>query len=116
MEREYNHNIKAVLNNMAEGARDDYDYLFQKAAQVMRRQGRIIKLEKLTKLHPSIQRLILRLAIAKVKGDTRRITYQHIKELEDLILRRPENSIVDLPLGISCVKKKKSLTFYRRKN
>jgi len=65
-------------------------------------------------LHPAIQRLIVRRAIASVKGDTRRITFQHIREIEDLVLNRPLNSIVDLPKGVSVVKKKTALFFYQR--
>lgn len=75
---------------------------------------RSINIEKFLKLHPSIQRLVLRLNIAAVKGDMRRITFQHIKEIEDLISSRPINSIVDLPKGVSVIKKKKILSIYRR--
>jgi len=76
--------------------------------------SRSINLKKFLKLHPAIQRMVLRLAITRVKGDTRRITFQHIKELEDLILNRPVNSVVDLPKGVSVIREKKYLSFYRR--
>jgi len=73
-----------------------------------------VDLDKFLKLHTAIRRLALRMAIVKLKGDTRRITFQHIKELEDLVANRPTGSIVDLPKGISVVKAKKYLSFYRR--
>jgi tRNA(Ile)-lysidine synthase len=73
-----------------------------------------IGLKKFSKLHTSIRRLVLRAMIARIKGDTRRITLQHIKELEDLILNRPADSLVDLPKGVFVVKKKNALQFYRR--
>lgn len=114
LEKEYNRNIKEVLSNMAESAGYDYAYLNRTANQALERLGTKINLEKLLKLHPAIQRLILRMRYALVKGNTRRITFKHIKELEELILNRPVNSIVDLPSGISVIKKKKSLSFYRR--
>ncbi len=114
LKRQYNQNIKEILSNMAQSVALDYDYLSRLAHQAMRRIGAKINLKKFLRLHPAMQRMLLRLAISKVKGDTRRINFQHIKELEDLISNRPVNSIVDLPKGVSVVKRKKSLSFYRR--
>lgn len=114
LENEYNRNIKELLSNMAQSLRDDYNYLNRVAKSSAKRLGRKINLKKFLKLHPAIQRLVLRLNIARLKGDMRRISFQHIKELEDLILNRPTNSIVDLPKGISVVKKKSSFSFYKR--
>ncbi len=114
LEKGYNRNIKEVLSNTAESAAYDYDYLSGQASRAVQRLGRKINLEKFLKLHPAIQRLILRLNIARLAGNTRRISFQHIKEIEDLVLNRPTQSIVDLPKGVSVVKKKKHLVFYRR--
>lgn len=114
LEKEYNKNIKEVLSNLAESVGFDYDYLNHTANLAVKRLGTKVNLVKLLKLHPAIQRLILRMNIARVKGDTRRITFKHIKELEDLIFHRPINSIVDLPQSVSVIKKKKSLLFYRQ--
>ena len=114
LKEEYNKNIKEVLAGMAQNTGSDYDYLQHVAERSMRGLKAKLNLDKLKKLHPAIQRLILRRAIASVKGDTRRITFKHIKEIEDLILNRPKNSVVDLPKGISVVKKK-HLFFYRKK-
>jgi len=115
LEKDYNRNIKKVLSNMAESVGFDYDYLYRQANLKMINLREKIKLNQFLKLHPAIQRLILRLSIARVKGDTRRITFQHIKELEDLILNRPVNSIVDLPKGVSAVKRRTTLAFFRKK-
>ncbi|MCX5702145.1 MAG: tRNA lysidine(34) synthetase TilS [Candidatus Omnitrophica bacterium] len=115
LEKEYNKNIKSVLNNMAESAGYDYDYLIRIAKRVLKRLSTKINLDKFLRLYPAMQRLVLRLTIAKVKGDTRRLTFQHIRELEDLILNRPVNSVVDLPKGISVIKKQKYLVFFCRK-
>lgn len=113
LEREYNRNIKEVLANMADSAAYDYDYLIRAARRSIRKPTARIALKKFLRMHPAMQRLVLRLMIAQVKGDTRRITFQHIKEIEDLVLNRPPNSIVDLPKGISVIKKK-SLSVYRK--
>lgn len=110
----YNKNIKEVLSNMAESTGYDYDCLFRIANKFVKKSGTSFELKKFLKLHPSIQRLILRLMIARIKGDTRRITFQHIREIEDMIFNRPVNSVVDLPKGVSVTKKKRFLSFYRR--
>ena len=114
LEREYSANIKEVLSNMAEAVGLDYDYLYGKADYSLKGFGRRIDLKKFLRLHPAIQRLVLRLAIARIKGDTRRLTFQHIREIEDLILNRPVNSIVDLPKGVSVVKQNRYLSIYRK--
>ncbi len=114
LEKEYNKNIKEVLSNMAESTGYDYDYLIGVAERLAKGQKTKLNLSRLKRLHPAIRRLLLRMSIVRVKGDTRRIAFQHIKELEDLILNRPINSIVDLPKGVSVVKKKNHLYFYRK--
>lgn len=115
LEKEYNPNIKEVLSSMALCAGYDYDYLSRMAARTAKRFGSRINLDKFLKLHPAMQNLVLRLEFARVKGNMRRIGFVHIKEINDLILSRPVNSVVDLPSGVSVVKKKKTLLFYRRR-
>jgi tRNA(Ile)-lysidine synthase len=114
LEKEYNKNIKEVLANMAESLGYDYDYLVKAGNRAGRQMRTKINLKKLSRLHPALQRIIFRYAIASLKGNTRRITFQHIKEIEDLLLNRPINSIVDLPQRVSVVKKKNYLSFYRK--
>lgn len=114
LERQFNPNIKDVLSNMAENSAVDYDFLSKQAERESNKLGRVIDLNKFSRLHQALQRLVLRTRVSELKGDTRRLTFQHIKELEDLIAIRPENSVVDLPRGISVVKRKKKLNFFRR--
>jgi tRNA(Ile)-lysidine synthase len=114
LEKEYNGNIREVLAGTAETAGYDYDFLNLQAERAFKKMGGVIKLERFAVLHPALQRLMFRLAIAKIQGNTRRITLQHIRELEDLVSNRPAGSIVDLPQGASVVKKKTSLRFYLR--
>ncbi|MEI6631925.1 MAG: tRNA lysidine(34) synthetase TilS [bacterium] len=116
LEKKYNKNIKEVLGNMASSIALDYDYLSRQANAANKRIGKKVYIDRLLKLHPSIQRLILRAQVARLAGDTRRLNFQHIKEIEELILSRPLGSIVDLPKNISVVKKKNSLLIYRRKH
>ncbi|MFH0790886.1 MAG: tRNA lysidine(34) synthetase TilS [Candidatus Omnitrophota bacterium] len=113
LEKEYNKNIKGVLSNFAESAGYDYDYLCTTAGKTAGRLGVKINIDKFLKLHIAIQRLVLRLNIKKTQGDIRRIDFQHIREIEDLILNRPKNSIVNLPKGVSVIKKESFFSFYK---
>ncbi len=114
LEKNYNKNIKGALCNIAESAGFDYDYLNAVALKCQEKLGAKLKIEKLLILHPAIRRLILRLRIANLAGDTRRLTFKHIREIEDMLCCRPINSIVDLPKGISVAKRKAYLHFYSR--
>ena len=113
LENNYSPNVKELLANLADNSASDYQFLELMAAKVMKGTKTRFNLKKLSKLHISMQRMLFRTAISNLQGNTRRITFQHIREIEDLILNRPQGSIVDLPKGISVIKKK-SLIFYRR--
>lgn len=114
LKNKYNINILKVLANLAESVSYDYEYLDQVAKRSLKGNPLRLNLKKITKLHPAILRLKLRQAISCIQGDTRRISFQHIKELEDLIFARPSGSIVDLPKGIYVQKSRNTLLFLKR--
>lgn len=114
LEKRYNKNIKSLLANLAQSVGSDYDYLSASSQKLMRNYRRKVPLEKFLRLHPALQRMILRLLIIRLKGDTRRISFRHIAEIEDLLYNRPAGSIVDLPAGLAAKKTAKSLELYRR--
>jgi len=114
LKKKYNQNIVAVLANLAESISYDYEYLDQVARNKLKGNNLRLNIKKVTGLHPAILRLKIRQSIASLQGDTRRIGFQHIKELEDLLNNRPLGSIVDLPKGISAQKTRNTLRFYRR--
>ncbi|MDO8748343.1 MAG: tRNA lysidine(34) synthetase TilS [Candidatus Omnitrophota bacterium] len=116
----YNPNIKEVLAGTAQTAAYDYDFLYTSALKAFNKI-KIIKLkqlklplEKFLSLHPALQNIILRLSFEELKGDTRRLTYQHIRELRDLMYCRPQGSVVDLPSHISTRKNQEFLDIYLR--
>jgi tRNA(Ile)-lysidine synthase len=115
LEKKYSPNIKELLANMAENIGHDYDYMNHSVMGLCPRFKTKFSLTKLSNMHPALQRMLFRNAISALKGDTRRITFRHMREIEDLILNRPVNSIVDLPKGISVVKKKSCLEFLLKK-
>lgn len=124
----YNPNVKQTLANAALLIADDYDYLQNTALKGLKRISRPVRrgknkntgirlnLDKLSRLHLAIQRLLLRLAIARIKGSTRQLSYKHIREIEELIRYRPIKSIVDLPQGICVRKDRKYLDIYQRRS
>lgn len=116
----YNPNIKEILAGTAQTAAYDYDFLHTSALKAFNKI-KIIKLkqlrlplDKFLKLHPALQNILLRLGFEELKGDTRRLTFQHIRELRDLICCRPPGSIVDLPFNISARKNQGFLDIYIR--
>ncbi|MFH1191806.1 MAG: tRNA lysidine(34) synthetase TilS [Candidatus Omnitrophota bacterium] len=114
LERKYNVNIQRGLANLAETVSYDYEYLDRAAQRSLKGNPLRLNLKKIEKLHPAILRLKLRQSIAYIQGDTRRISFQHIKELEDLIYSRPGGSIVDLPKRIYVQKTRNTLFFSKR--
>jgi tRNA(Ile)-lysidine synthase len=116
LKNKYNINIQKVLANLAETVSYDYEYLDQAAKRSLRGSSLRLNLKKIMKLHPAILRIKLRQSIVCLQGDTRRINFQHIKELEDLIYCRPNGSIVDLPKGICVQKSRNTLIFLKRIN
>jgi len=113
LKKKYNPNITGVLAGLAESVSCDYEYL-EKISRKNRGASKKIDLQTNSRLHPAILRLRLRQAIREIQGDTRRITFRHIKELEDLLFCRKTGSIVDLPKGIYAQKSKKYLIFHKR--
>ena len=111
LKSKYNKNIAEALANLAESVSYDYEYLDQLARRSLKGNKLRLNITKASKLHPAILRLKIRQCIACLQGDTRRITFQHIREIEDLLARRPEGSVVDLPKGISVQKTRNFLRF-----
>lgn len=114
LEKKYNKNIKEALFSLAKCASSDYDYLNIASQRLYFGNKLNPELKKLARLHPAILRLKLRESISALQGDTRRVTFRHIQELEDLLFNRPLGSIVDLPKGLSVLKKQKNFVFYLR--
>ena len=114
LKNKFNRNIVELLSNLAQSSYDDYAYLNQAAKKSLKGNNLRFNLKKFLRLHPAIMRLKIRQAIGHLQGDTRRISFTHIKEIEDLLINRPTGSIVDLPKGISAQKILNCLRFYKR--
>ena len=113
LKNNYNHNIVELLANLANNTAYDYDFLDQATKNSLNGNPRNLNIKKLLKLHPAILRLKIRQSIENVQGDTRRIGFAHIQEIEDLLNNRPKWAIVDLPKGVSVQKTNFTLRFYK---
>ena len=121
LEKEYNPNIKEVLSSASDVLRQDYDFIlsqarknFKKIATVKRGESVALPLKALCALHKALERLVLRLSIEELKGDTRRINFRHLKQLDELIQRNKAGAIVDLPGGVSAKLVNKYVILYRK--
>ncbi|MFC1666804.1 tRNA lysidine(34) synthetase TilS [Candidatus Omnitrophota bacterium] len=116
LQKNFNPNIKEILSNTAENLRLENEFLekfarrkFRSMAKKNKSGGIIIDIKKFKTQSEAIRKRVLRSALEEVKGNLRRFTYQHWKEMESLIDKRPGNSIVDLPGRINIVKSKDTL-------
>ncbi len=115
----YQPGISGILANTAQNISLDYDYLLASAERAFKnlksgdiKTGIKLPLLRLLKIHPAMRNMVFRLVFRELTGYTRRITYQHIKELNALVFDRPVGSIVDLPSSISVRKNKIYLIAY----
>ena len=119
IEKNFNSNIKEVLANMAENLQIENEFLSRYSRRKFNSISKIkngnvlINLKKLKEQPEALRKRILRAGMEELKGDLRKITYQHWKEIEELIDSRPVNSIVDLPAGINVARDRENITIYK---
>jgi len=105
--REYNPSVDQALLRLAEIAGSDISYLEQQAFQlwdeVARQEDDAIYLDKgkIAALPIALQRQLLRLAIARLVGDTQDIEANHIEAIRSL-LSKPVGKRTSLPHGLVC--------------
>lgn len=118
--REYNPNLKEVLEATLENIGSAYDYIEEQLENEFKRcvkKNRScvkIKIGRLKKIHPYLKSEIIRKAIEVVKGNLRRLEYRHFKEIESLLGQRPVGAIVNLPQGVWARKEKDWLVIERQ--
>ena len=101
--RKLNPNVENSLFNLSKIAAQDYDFIYGYAREkfdslrLSSHSSIKLKLKDLNSLHPAIVNEVIRIAIENVKGDLRRLEFRHLEEIRDLIVNRPEGSVVHLP-------------------
>lgn len=120
LEREYNPNIKKIFGNLAETTAVHFDYLEQSATSFMKKFAKVttspnkiyLPLNTLKKKHPALIRSVLRQSIALLKGNTNKITWHHIADIEDLVMNHPGSATTHLPHNLRVKKESKQLILY----
>jgi tRNA(Ile)-lysidine synthase len=105
--RKYNPKVDEALLRLAEIAKSDNSFMEEQASGlwdgVARQEGSAIYLNKgkIGALPVALQRQLLRLAVAKILGDTRDIEVNHIEALRSL-LSKPVGKRISLPHSLVC--------------
>src|SRR2546425_2582620 len=105
LEREFNPNIVEALAHAADLLRDEDNYLGDlaeaKYRQIVSRRGDsvVLRARELQDLPVPVRRRILRLALAEVRGDLRRIALQHVEQSLSLLDGPRHRGRVSLPGG-----------------
>jgi len=105
--RQYNPSIDQALLRLADIAREDNSFIEQQAFElweaVARQENNAIFLDKkqVVSLPIALQRQLLRVAVAKLAGDTRDIEANHVEAARNL-LNKPVGKKLSLPHGFIC--------------
>jgi len=120
LEKTYNPNIKNTLIHLSQSISLAHDYLKNVSERILSQaQSKasapnvmMMNLAKISNCHPAILRETIRLAIEKLLGHTRQLTFAHVEAIEHLINDQPKDgSIVHLPSGLVITKKGDFLIF-----
>ncbi len=119
LEKEFNPDIKTGLERLSHilSLEDDFmsDHTGQAYDAIRSDQTHddqaqeILSIRGLMDLHPALAGRVLRKGLLKVKGDLRRITHTHIRDIVTLIKASESNKSLDLPGQIRVYKKKRLL-------
>ncbi len=89
----YNPKISKSLATLAENSADDYAFLHTESSRhftACRKRSSnsksvTLSADKVKRLHPAIQKMVLRAAVEYLKGDLRRFEQKHFKDLQGLL-------------------------------
>ena len=129
LSREYGDQVEKVLFQTTNLLRQDSEYLKRETERVFKlvlegetSEELVLNEEKLSYLHPALQRRVIRKAIEKIKEDLRGITFDHIVSILKLYKTKQPKQL-DLPHGLVIrhrygdllikKEKEKSLSFVR---
>lgn len=119
LEQEYNPNIKALLNQLADQCRTDAAFL-QAAAKrhwkrlVKSQNGHLaIRIEAFLQQPKALQRQLMRLVIQQLQGDLTGFEFRHWLEIERVFTDRPVGTILNLP-GELCLERGRDRVIVRR--
>ncbi|MDJ0804289.1 MAG: tRNA lysidine(34) synthetase TilS [Desulfobacterales bacterium] len=107
LRRDYNPGIAAGLNRLSRLMRDEERWLETLVAQTLldilvaaADDALFLDLAALSHLHPALQRRVLRAALERLRGDLRRIGFDRIEAVRELMASKNPTDGVDLPGGV----------------
>jgi tRNA(Ile)-lysidine synthase len=80
LEKNFNPRVQETLYKLSQSVADDYDFINRYAKEWLA-VNKTLRVSKLDRLHPAIQREIIRLAIEKNNPDLREIESGHVEEI-----------------------------------
>lgn len=83
LEKEFNPNLAETLFAETESIGEDYDFIFSSVKQYGK--DKTFSVAEIKKLHPAIQKMVIRQAIIKVKKNLENISTKHINEMLKII-------------------------------
>lgn len=118
LENAFNPEIKKVLNGIAKNVRIDYSYLLKIAEKKFKRYATCSRDKVRVSLRfldedVAIQRMIIREAVRKIKGDLNSITYAHWEDLNGLLKKKAKWQL-NLPDNVLAKGEKNGLIFCRK--
>lgn len=122
IEKNFQKQIKDALVNLATVSAADYDFIRSEALKIFPKTARLsegkinIFLKRFGTLPLALKRMALRLAVEKIRKETRTLTMAHFTEMIDLAADRPPGSLVHLPEGLVAEKTRHSLIIFRIRN
>lgn len=87
LEENYNPSIKETLAGSANGISDDYAFIKYEASEIFDKLCKIdentakIDINEMLKVHLSLQKQVIRIAISKTKGNLKNVENSHIEEI-----------------------------------
>ena len=122
LQKEYNPNIRELLANLAHNTAIDYDFLTAMGKHYLKKTVHKndhyairLKINTLKNFPSSLKRMVLRLAIEDLSGQSNLLDSDHFRLIEQLIQEGPNQAVIDLPEWVSIQKNNLSLRIFRRK-
>jgi tRNA(Ile)-lysidine synthase len=116
----FNPNISETLNRLSSIIRSEEEWIgdmvhpfFEKAALCVRENQITLSIPMLNRYHKALQRRVVRMALAKTKGDLRRIGFVNIDSVIDLLEKKSSLGKIDLPDGLRIRRDQDVIHIYR---
>jgi len=107
--------LAAIIGSEEEWIEDIIHPLFEKTALSMQDDIVSFSVPRLKEINIAAQRRIIRKAIARIKGNLRRITFSHIDSVINLLESRPAYKNLDFPDRIRIQRNRETLIFSKEK-